>query len=422
MRTVDLVIIGGGSAGLAAALAAREEGVRNILILERSAYLGGVLRQCIHNGFGLHTFGEDLTGVEYARRYVLEIQKQNIPYLLETFVLTLTPDLKISAMNGRDGLFDIQARTIILAMGCRERPRGNLLIPGWRSAGVLTAGAAQRYLNIEGYLPGRRVVILGSGDIGLIMARQFVVEGCRVERVVEILPYSSGLVRNISQCLHDFDIPINYSSSIIEIEGRSRVEAVLIAKVDEKKSPIPGTEERIPCDTVLISAGLIPENELSQEAGVALSVVTWGPVVDDTLQSSVPGIFACGNVLHVHDLVDHVSREADRAGRNAALYLKNHGRGGNHGECLTIQDGHGVAGVVPQYLRRTGGEKKCTLMFRSRGIYRNCTMCITVSDQVLVRTKRRIVSPGEMQELELDRGRLPQDARTLTIYIEEEKQ
>jgi sarcosine oxidase subunit alpha len=416
VRTTELAIVGGGSAGLAAALGARDAGVQDILILERSPYLGGVLRQCIHNGFGLHTFREDLTGVEYARRYIHKVRELGIPYLTETFVLELSQDLVINAMNGRDGLFDIQARSVILAMGCRERPRGALLIPGWRCAGIFTAGTAQRYLNLEGYLPGRRVVILGSGDIGLIMARQFVLEGARVERVVEIMPYSTGLARNLAQCLDDFNIPISYTSTIVDIEGRARVEAVQVARVDQNRSPIPGTEERIPCDTLLISAGLIPENELSLGAGVLLSDVTRGPVVDDTFRTSVPGIFACGNVLHVHDLVDKVSLEAAQAGFYAAEYL----RGGTWDRPpIAVLDGPGVAGTVPQFLHR-GISRKYSLMFRSRDIYRNAVICVAPGKGTspLFRSPRPIITPGEMQELELEAGLLTPEVKELTIFIE----
>ena len=321
MKEVELVVIGGGAAGMAAAVSAYKNGVRDILILERNSALGGVLQQCIHNGFGLHRFKEDLTGVEFAARYADMVQELGIPYLLNTFVIELHPDRTITAVSPEEGLMEIRAKAVVLAMGCRERSRNALLIPGARGAGIMTAGTAQRYLNIDGYLPGRRIVIVGSGDIGLIMARQFVLEGCEVAAVVEIMPYSGGLPRNMKQCIEDFDIPVYYNSVISEVRGKERVSSVLVGKVDENRRLIPGTEFEISCDTLLISAGLIPENELTESAGIAMSRATKGALVTEDLQTSIPGIFSCGNVLHVHDLVDFVSEEGEEAGRNAAAWL-----------------------------------------------------------------------------------------------------
>ena len=322
MQTYDIVIVGGGPAGLAAALAARENGVADILILEREDRLGGILNQCIHNGFGLHTFQEELTGPEYAARYIEKVEELQIPYKLQTVVLNIMPDKRVAAMNREDGLFEVQAKAVILAMGCRERPRGALNIPGFRPAGIYTAGTAQRLVNIEGFLPGRKIVILGSGDIGLIMARRLTLEGARVQAVVEILPKSGGLQRNIVQCLEDFDIPLLLRHTVVDIKGRERVSGVTVSAVDEQGKPIPGTGQEYDCDTLLLSVGLIPENELTRELGARMDPATHGPVVNKKLETTIPGVFACGNVLHVHGLVDSVSEEAAEAGKNAAVSIK----------------------------------------------------------------------------------------------------
>lgn len=322
MQTYDIVIVGGGPAGLAAALAARENGVADILILEREDRLGGILNQCIHNGFGLHTFQEELTGPEYAARYIEKVEELQIPYKLQTMVLNIMPDKRVAAMNREDGLFEVQAKAVILAMGCRERPRGALNIPGFRPAGIYTAGTAQRLVNIEGFLPGRKIVILGSGDIGLIMARRLTLEGARVQAVVEILPKSGGLQRNIVQCLEDFDIPLLLRHTVVDIKGRERVSGVTVSAVDEQGKPIPGTGQEYDCDTLLLSVGLIPENELTRELGARMDLATHGPVVNEKLETTIPGVFACGNVLHVHGLVDSVSEEAAEAGKNATVYIK----------------------------------------------------------------------------------------------------
>ena len=322
MQTYDIVIVGGGPAGLAAALAVRENGVADILILEREDRLGGILNQCIHNGFGLHTFQEELTGPEYAARYIEKVEELQIPYKLQTMVLNIMPDKRVAAMNREDGLFEVQAKAVILAMGCRERPRGALNIPGFRPAGIYTAGTAQRLVNIEGFLPGRKIVILGSGDIGLIMARRLTLEGARVQAVVEILPKSGGLQRNIVQCLEDFDIPLLLRHTVVDIKGRERVSGVTVSAVDEQGKPIPGTGQEYDCDTLLLSVGLIPENELTRELGARMDPATHGPVVNEKLETTIPGVFACGNVLHVHGLVDSVSEEAAEAGKNATVYIK----------------------------------------------------------------------------------------------------
>ncbi|MBP5159893.1 MAG: FAD-dependent oxidoreductase, partial [Lachnospiraceae bacterium] len=323
MRDIDIVIIGGGPAGLAAAISARESGIKDILILERDRELGGILNQCIHNGFGLHTFGEELTGPEYASRFVKKVQELGIEYMLGTMVIDIDSGKKITAMNRTEGLFEIQAKAVVLAMGCRERARGALNIPGFRPAGIYSAGTAQRLVNMEGYMPGREVVILGSGDIGLIMARRMTLEGAKVKVVAELMPYSGGLKRNIVQCLDDYGIPLKLSHTVVDIKGKERVTGVTIAQVDEKGKPIAGTEEDYDCDTLLLSCGLIPENELSRGMGLVMEPVTNGPRVAENLETSIRGVFACGNVLHVHDLVDFVSEEARNAGRNAARFVKN---------------------------------------------------------------------------------------------------
>ncbi|MBQ2317785.1 MAG: FAD-dependent oxidoreductase, partial [Lachnospiraceae bacterium] len=322
MQSYDIVVIGGGPAGLAAAAEAKRSGIDSILILERDHELGGILNQCIHNGFGLHTFKEELTGPEYAKRFMDQVFELGIEYKLNTMVMDITDSKVVTAMNKTDGMFQIQAKAVILAMGCRERPRGALNIPGYRPAGIFSAGTAQRLVNIEGYLPGREVVILGSGDIGLIMARRMTLEGAKVKVVAELMPYSGGLKRNIVQCLDDYGIPLKLSHTVVDIEGKERVTGITIAEVGPDMKPIPGTEEYYSCDTLLLSVGLLPENELSKTAGVELSTITSGPVVNDALETSVEGIFACGNVLHVHDLVDFVSQEAANAGKNAAKYVK----------------------------------------------------------------------------------------------------
>ena len=405
MEHCDLVIIGGGPAGLAAAIAAREAGVQNLLILERDKELGGILNQCIHSGFGLHTFQEELTGPEYAARYAQRVKEMNIAYLLNTMVLELSKERMITAISREKGLFQIQARAVILAMGCRERARGSLNIPGYRPAGIYSAGTAQRLVNMEGYLPGREVVILGSGDIGLIMARRMTLEGAHVQVVAELMPYSGGLKRNIVQCLDDFRIPLKLSHTVVDIQGRERVTGVTLAQVDENRCPIPGTEKYYPCDTLLLSVGLIPENELSRAAGVELSPSTNGPMVDESFETSIPGVFACGNVLHVHDLVDFVSQEAASAGKAAAKFLKSDTSSSGRKICLSAN--HGVRYTVPAYIHPERMDDSITVRFRVSDVYRNVSIIATANNgKQLYRRKRLIVSPGEMEEITLQKSDL----------------
>jgi len=416
MKKIDIVIIGGGPAGLAAAIGARRAGIESVLILEREKYLGGILNQCIHNGFGLHIFKEELTGPEYAARYEAQVNQMGIPYLLDTMVLDITPDKKVTAVN-KDGLLEIETKAVILAMGCRERPRGALNIPGTRPVGIYTAGTAQKYVNLDGFLPGKEVVVLGSGDIGLIMARRMIFEGATVKAVVELMPFSGGLKRNIVQCLDDFDIPLKLSHTVIEVKGRERLEGVTIAKVDDNLKPIPGTEEDIPCDTLLLSVGLIPENELSESAGVELSDKTSGPIVDESLQSNVPGIFACGNVLHVHDLVDFVSEESEQAGKNAADYVQGKQ---DKSKGIPLKAKNGVRYTVPATIDPKNLTDKVDIRFRVANVYKNHYVCLYFDQHRHMRRKRMILAPGEMETITLKKDDFEQypDAKEISITLE----
>lgn len=406
---VELLVIGGGPAGMAAAVAAYEKGIRDILILERDAALGGILRQCIHNGFGLHRFGEELTGPEYAARYEKQVRELGIPFMTETMVVSMSEDKTVCAMNRERGIFNIEAQAIVLAMGCRERPKGALNIAGTRPAGIYTAGTAQRFVNMRGLLPGRRAVILGSGDIGLIMARRMTLEGATVACVCELMPYSGGLARNIEQCLNDFNIPLKLSHTVVDIHGKDRVSGVTVCRVDENRRPIPDTAEYIECDTLLLSCGLIPENELTEEAGIALDPATSGAVVDGKRETSIEGVFAAGNVLHVHDLVDFVSEEAALAGESAAAYIK--------GELKKVCDirlvaGQGVRYTVPQHITSADDTE---VYFRVRDTYKDKKIVVRQGERVLLSKKTISLAPAEMEKVKLKAESLGEGDITVSV-------
>lgn len=394
----DIVIIGGGPAGLAAAVSARRAGVEDILILERDNVLGGILNQCIHNGFGLHTFKEELTGPEYAARYIEMVTEEKISYRLNTMVIDINSEKEVTYINREEGLVTIKAGAVILAMGCRERPRGALNIPGYRPAGIFSAGTAQRLMNIEGYSVGKEVVILGSGDIGLIMARRMTLEGAKVKVVAELMPYSGGLKRNIVQCLDDYDIPLKLSHTVTEIHGKERVTGITIAEVDGNRKPIPGTEEYYSCDTLLLSVGLIPENELTKGIGVSMNRITSGPNVNDHLQTEAEGVFACGNVLHVHDLVDYVSEEANLAGKNAAGYVKKETAGEETKE-VRLEASNGVRYTVPQSLDIRNMNDQVVVRFRVADVYKDRFISVYYGDERVSKRKKKVLAPGEMEQV-----------------------
>ncbi|MEE1115109.1 MAG: FAD-dependent oxidoreductase [Eubacterium sp.] len=453
MMQYDIVIVGGGPAGLAAAIKAHEAGVEKILILERDSELGGILNQCIHNGFGLHTFKEELTGPEYAARFIDRVLEKNIEFKTDTMVMDISADRVVTAMNTKDGMFQVKTGAVILAMGCRERPRGALNIPGYRPAGIFSAGTAQRLVNIEGYLPGKEVVILGSGDIGLIMARRMTLEGAKVKVVAELMLYSGGLKRNIVQCLDDFGIPLKLSHTVVNIEGKQHIEAVTIAEVDGRGKPVPGTEERYTCDCLLLSCGLIPENELSRNAGVVMNPVTSGPVVNESLETSIPGVFACGNVLHVHDLVDYVSEEAGRAGHNAARYvLEKENRedktaagiaastdsassskaataaistSKHPAQEIMVKAESGVRYTVPSTINIDRMEDELIVRFRVGAVFAGAYVSVYLDDERILHRKKKIMAPGEMEQVVLKKNVLAEKAErdglsTITIRIETE--
>jgi len=413
----DLAVVGGGPAGMAAALKAHEEGIEKIIILERADTLGGILEQCIHTGFGLHYFGEELSGPEYAGRFIKQVSETDIDVKVDTMVLDISDDNVVTACNKEDGLLTIKAKAVVLAMGCRERPRGALSIAGSRASGIMTAGTAQKYVNIDGYMPGKTVVILGSGDIGLIMARRMTLEGAKVKAVCELMPYSGGLTRNIVQCLEDFGIPLRLSCTVVATHGKDRLEGVTVANVDEHLKPIPGTEEYIPCDTLMLSVGLIPENELSKNAGIELDRITNGPSVDEYRETLHKGVFACGNVLQVHDLVDYVTEESQIAGEGAAKFIKGEKKSG---DCIKTEGTNGVRYIVPQRINKDT-DKDVKLYFRVGKVFKNVKLVVKCGDEIIMSKNKKKMAPGEMENvlIKLDTVKsLPADS-TITVTVEE---
>ncbi|MBS4534449.1 FAD-dependent oxidoreductase [Clostridium sp. D2Q-14] len=415
MIEYDIAVIGGGPAGLAAAIESKKNGINNVLVIERDRELGGILQQCIHNGFGLHEFNEELTGPEYAHRFIKELKKMRIDYKIDTMVLNIDVDKNIKAINTEDGFMEIKCKAIILAMGCRERTRDALAIPGSRPVGILTAGTAQRYINMEGYMVGKKVFILGSGDIGLIMARRLTLEGAEVLGVAEIMSYSGGLTRNIVQCLDDYNIPLFLNHTIINIEGKDRVKGVWVAKVDDNRKPIKGTEKFYECDTLLLSVGLIPENELSKDIGINIDNKTQGPIVNEAMETSIPGIFACGNVVHVHDLVDYVTEESRRAGKFAAKYAK--GLIDDSGNIIKTEADSGIRYIVPQKLRIKNIDKSLRLFMRVSDIYKNAKLIVRANEEIIVDKKERQLNPAEMIMIDIDVEKIPFNTRTITVKV-----